>query len=516
MSDDSSKNEENYYTQSHEELEYDKIWNGYYDNEKENEEYSTQSQNSFQVERASSHSKDSNSDDDSESSSSTSRTSSHSKDSSDNDSESGASTPLPARKNVKRKRVAKSPPKKPSSDLNLRCHKSRSEHLHYPKCYSYKGMVTPYYYCTSSDLFNKWKNMTRDEQKSNKKKFTQNKRAKLIAQIPGNQVEGCTCVGCVPGAARKQRSDKGVTRKRKSSTGCNTSGTNDNNVATYNSLAHPLEARKDHIRRNKLHNPNAARRKRGKRHCDVGDRPKNASQSFNKDSYKALMRTFVAFQNFLALSTPEQLENIPRVQAALAINIQIGGSQSGGGCRKSSSLRRDKDLTYRMMSSNKGDFVDVLTIFAKDNWREGRDVIDFLGTDQKAMDDIMNEQKKYHERRGRKTKTSKGTDDIINTDIDENMYSETNTRGETTATKRKRRKRNDRPLREELVQQVNTLKNTVAELEKKHKQSLHSNEISLSDRLLKAEQEILALKSLHAENLANDDIENQDSPITKV
>ena len=303
-----------------------------------------------------------------------------------------------------------------------------------------------------------------------------------------------------------------MTRKRRSSTGCNTSGANDNDVETYNSMAHSLEARKDHIRRNKIHNPNAARRKRGRRHCDVGDRPKNASQSFNSDSYKALMRTFVAFQQFLALSTPEQAENIPRVQAALAVNIQIGESQSGGGCRKSSSLRRDKDLTYRM-SSNKGDFVDVLTIFGQDNWREGRDVIDFLGTDQKAMNAIMNEQKKYHERRGRKTKTSKGTDDIINTDIDENMYSETNTRGETTATKRKRM-RNDRPMREELVQQVNTLKNTVAELEKKNKQSLHSNEISLSDRLLKAEQEILALKSLHAENLANDDMENQDSLIT--
>ena len=123
LSHDSSKKEEDYYTQSHEEL-----WNGYYDNEKENEEYSTQSQNSFQVERSSSHSKDSSSDNDSESSSS----------------ESGISTSLPARKNVKRKRVAKSPPKKPSSDLNLRCHTSRSEHLQYPKCY--KGMVTPYYY----------------------------------------------------------------------------------------------------------------------------------------------------------------------------------------------------------------------------------------------------------------------------------------------------------------------------------------------------------------------------------
>ena len=511
MSDDSSEKGEDCYTQSHEDFENDEIWNEYFDNEKENELYSTQSQNSFQVERASSHSKDSNSDDDSESSSSTSRTSSHSKDSSDSDSESGVSTPLSARKNVKRTRVAKSPPKNPSSDLNLRCHKSRLEHLNYPKCY--KGLVTPYYYCTSSELFKKWKNMTRDEQKKNKTKFNSNDRAKLIAQIPGNRVEGCTCVGCAPKAARKQRSDKGVTRKRRSSTGCNTSGTNDNDVATYDSMAHPLEAREGHIRRNKLHNPNAARRKRGKRHCDVGDRPKNASQSFNSDSVEALMRTFVAFQQFLALSTPEQVENIPRVQAALAVNIQIGESQSGGGCRKSSSLRRDKDLTYRM-SSNKGDFVDVLTIFGQDNWREGRDVIDFLGTDQKAMDAIINEQKKYRERRGRKTKTSKGTDDIINTGIDENMYSETNTRGETTATKRKRKRNDRRPLRGELVQQVNTLKNTVAELEKKNKESLHSNEISLSDRLLKAEQEILALKSLHAENLANDDMENQDSPIT--
>jgi hypothetical protein len=281
-------------------------------------------------------------------------------------------------------------------------------------------------YRLSTSLFEKWINLSKEEQHQEKLKYINLSNKEMLAiteKIPGIPVSECKCIGC---SGRKTRKDKDTTKGKRS---FKRKVDNQKDPPEYRSMGHDGTTREEatssvqNKKQRKLYH-----RKIGHGPFTIPDHARTIQQQGDETTLAMIHKSIGYFNKALTAATRDingnDTNSGPTVQGVLIWKVQVAEAPRGGGKLPSGALSREKPLVYRC-ATNRAAFANVVNTIANPSFKREHEVVDLFGTGEEAMAKLLDHVMERKINRQRAAKLSLATSDVADNASDSVVFRET-------------------------------------------------------------------------------------------